>query len=83
MRDRVALAGPGGQLSPSELVDSRKRVEGIPHDALILLEALLQMAEGGNELAGMLYAEMREDLGITPKRHFGPHFDGPRLINGG
>ena len=71
MRDRVSLAGPGGQLSTAELVDSRRRAEGIPHDALVLLEALLQMAEKGNRLAGMLYAEMREDLGITPRRTFG------------
>ena len=71
MRDRVSLAGPGGHLSTAELVDSRRRVQGIPHDALIILEALLQMAEKGNRLAGQLYAEMREDLGITPRRHFG------------
>jgi hypothetical protein len=72
MRDRVSLAGPGSHLSASELIDSRKRVEGIPVDALVILESLLQMAEKGNQLAGMLYAEMREDLGITPRRHFGP-----------
>lgn len=72
MRDRVSLAGPGVHLSAADLIDTRKRVEGIPHDALILLEALLQMAEKGNKLAEMLYAEMREKLGITRQRHFGP-----------
>jgi hypothetical protein len=71
MRDRIALAGPGAHLSTAELVDSRRRIEGIPVDALIILESLLQMAEKGNKLAASLYAEMRDELGITPKRHFG------------
>lgn len=64
MIDRVMLSR---QVAESDRLDTRKRVEGLPIDVLVTLEALSLMAEKGNTLAGYILMEERERLGIDRK----------------
>lgn len=69
MVDRVALHGPVGQ---SDLVDVRKRLNGLPMDVLVHLEALAFLADKGNRLAAEILLMEREKLGIDPGRRYFP-----------
>lgn len=51
----------------------RRRIEGIEAGDLVRLEALLLLAEQGNELAKRLYTASCEHFDITPRSYFGPH----------
>jgi len=64
---------------PSALVDVQsygrwkaavKRVNGLPVDVLMVLEALVMLAEQGNEVAAELYYDSCTEFGITFPRRF-------------
>lgn len=66
LQQRLIVQPPrDGQLLPDI-----KRIQGLPIDVLLTLEAMRQLAEAGNVVAGDLYAAERVRLGIDVPRHF-------------
>lgn len=61
MKDRLLLALPE---HARDRQDYRKRINGLPTDVLMTLEALALMAEAGNHVAAHILAEERAKFGI-------------------
>lgn len=65
---RLMVQAPKG-IPVAELAHQRRSIEGLPTDVLMTLEALLVLAEQGNEIAQNLLTTERKRLGID-RRHY-------------
>jgi hypothetical protein len=63
---RIAATGPASR----ELISLESKVEGIPHDVLVILAGLALLADRGNELAKVLLKREEVRLGIDQRKTF-------------
>lgn len=67
-RNRLFVQAPPAE--ELRRIDLSRRIEGIPLDVLVFLDALTMLAERGNVLAERLVWDERRKWGIDVRRHF-------------
>lgn len=63
---KIAAAGPAAK----DLISLQSRVEGLPHDVVVILAGLALLADQGNEVAKLLLKSEERRLGIDQRLHF-------------
>lgn len=63
---KIAAAGPAAK----ELISLQARVEGLPHDVVVILAGLALLADQGNEVAKLLLKSEERRLGIDQRSYF-------------